>query len=420
MDSPALPHNDRAPVLIGAVCLVLSVATIAVGLRVYTRSRVLKQLGVDDYLVLVAWMFCLATGISQCLNTRNGLGKHTWDITSDMQLENYLKGFYVSITLYQVCLLFVKLAFLTQYYRVFTVKKMRTTIIVAMVVIGSWSLSQVIISIFICDPVAGFWEKSIDSRCIANYPQWYINAAGNIATDLAIFVIPLPVLVHLHLPKAQRFVLIGIFSLGFFTCAISVIRVKYLKQGGDFSYENVEGSAWSVAEICSGVTCACLPTLRPLVSRWIPSLSNRLHKPGRRHSGMTCFGDVERGSRHVRGHSDTSIMTDLKNKEDFFYCVGLGPRRSGSVDGSGSEEALEPQRTRDSLLSRGTSSPTPPAAAHIANHGSHRPDAYYNWMKSTVTTEIGTGNNGRRPGSNRNLSSTAIQVQRDVVVVHKI
>lgn len=56
MDSPALPHNDRAPVLIGAVCLVLSVATIAVGLRVYTRSRVLKQLGVDDYLVLVAWV----------------------------------------------------------------------------------------------------------------------------------------------------------------------------------------------------------------------------------------------------------------------------------------------------------------------------------------------------------------------------
>ncbi|XXG94295.1 hypothetical protein Hte_000549 [Hypoxylon texense] len=291
-----------------------------------------------------------------------------------------------------------------------------------MVIIGSWSLSQVIISIFICDPIAGFWEKSIDPRCIANYPQWYINAAGNIATDLAIFVIPLPVLVHLHLPKAQRFVLIGIFSLGFFTCAISVIRIKYLQQGGDFSYENVEGSAWSVAEICSGVTCACLPTLRPLVSKWIPSLSNRLHKPtwaDRRRSGMSCLADAERGSRHLRGNSDTSDMMDIKGKEDFFYCVGLDARRSDSADGS--DEGLEPRRTRDSLLSRGTSSPTPPAVAHIATHHTpHRPAAYYNWMKSSVTTEIGTGDNSRLSGSNRNLSSTAIQVQRDVVVIHKM
>ncbi|KAI1779639.1 hypothetical protein F4818DRAFT_148293 [Hypoxylon cercidicola] len=420
IDSPELPHNDRAPVLIGAVSLVLSVATLAVGLRLYTRSRVLKQLGADDYLVSVAWMFCLVTGISQCLNTRNGLGKHAWDFRNDMQRENYLKGFYVSITLYQVCLLFVKLAFLMQYYRVFTVRKMRTTILVAMVIIGSWSLSQVLISILICDPVAGFWENSIDSRCIPNYPQWYINAAGNIATDLAIFAIPLPILVHLHLPKAQRLVLIGIFSLGFFTCAISVIRIKYLKQGGDFSYENVEGSAWSVAEICSGVTCACLPTLRPLVSKWIPSLSNRLHKPtrgDRRQSGMSCLADSERGSRHMRGNSDTSDMLDMKNREEFFCCVGLEARRNDSADGS--DEGLEPQRTCDSLLSRGTSSPTPPAVAHIATRTHHRPAAYYNWMKSSVITEIGTGNTSRRTDSNGNISRTAIQVQRDVVM-HEI
>jgi hypothetical protein len=37
------------------------------------------------------------------------------------------------------------------------------------------------------------------------------------------------------------------------TCAISVIRIKYLKQGGDFSYENIEASSWSIAELVSRI-----------------------------------------------------------------------------------------------------------------------------------------------------------------------
>ncbi|KAL7629032.1 hypothetical protein AAE478_000550 [Parahypoxylon ruwenzoriense] len=416
VDPASLPHDDRANVLIGAVCLVCGVASIAVGLRLYTRCFMLKQFGVDDYLVLVAWAVALATGISQCLNTRNGLGKHVWDFESDEQRKDYLRGFYVSITLYTTGLMFVKLAFLTQYYRVLAIKKMRVTFIAAMIIIGSWSLSQVIISIFTCDPISGFWEKSLEPKCIPNLPQWYINAAGNIATDIAIFLLPMPVIGHLNLPKAQRLVLIGIFSLGFFTCAISVIRVKFLQLGGDFSYENVEGSSWSITELCSGVTCACLPTLRPLVSKWVPSLSNRLHKPVRgykRHIDSNA-GDLDRGSGHTRGNSDASNnIMNLRNKEDFFYCAGIERRHSDSADGS--DDALEFNEAREGLLSHRPKSVPFPPRAHIMAHSAHRPAAYYNWMKSSVTTEIGTA----PLDPNRNLSTTAIQVQRDVVM-HKM
>ncbi|KAI1461517.1 hypothetical protein F4805DRAFT_412295 [Annulohypoxylon moriforme] len=411
MDSSAnlseLAHDARANVLITVVCIVCTVATIAVGLRLYTRSCMLKQLGVDDYLIFVAWAFALATGISQSMNTRDGLGRHTWDLGSAIELRNYLKGFYISITLYNTGLLFVKLAFLTQYYRVFSLKNMRMTFIAAMIIIGCWSLSQIIVGIFTCDPVDGFWEKSADSKCIPNYPQWYINAAGNITTDIVIFVLPMPVLRHLHMPRAQRLVVIGIFSFGFFTCAISVIRVKFLKQGGDFSYENVEGSSWSTTELCSGVTCACLPTLRPLISKWIPSLSNRLHKPMRsckRHSD-SCRTAMQRAGRHMRMSSGASNKLDRKSKEQLFYCTDVEARASNSVDGS--DDLSDMKEHRGSMSSRERISPTPP------------PTAYYNWMKSSVTTEIGTDKNSRRLGPDQNLSAAVIQVRRDVVM-HKI
>lgn len=417
MDSSAnslgLAHDERASVLIIAVCIVCTVSTTAVALRFYTRSCILKQLGADDYLIFVAWVFALATGISQSMNTRDGLGKHVWDLGGPTEVKNYLKGFYVSITLYNTGLLFVKLAFLTQYYRVFSLKNMRMTFIAAMIIIGCWSLSQIIVGIFICDPVDGFWEKSPDSKCIPNYPQWYINAAGNIITDIVIFVLPLPVLRHLHMPRAQRLVLIGIFSLGFFTCAISVIRVKFLKQGGDFSYENVEGSSWSTTELCSGVTCACLPTLRPLISKWVPSLSNCLHKPVRtyqRHSG-SCRSAMQRASRHMRLSSGASNKLDIKSDEKLFYCVDIEARLSDSADGS--DGLTDIGENRGSMSSREKTSPTPPASAHLA---SQRPTAYYNWMRSSVTTEIGAESNKKRPISNENISGAVIQVRRDVVM----
>ncbi len=111
--------------------------------------------------------------------------------------------------------MFVKMTFLAQYYRVLAVERIRVPLMVGMAVVGSWSLAQVVIAIFICRPVAGFWDKSLNPRCIPVPLEWYINSAGNIATDIAVFVLPMPILSHLALPRAEKLVLVCIFSLGF-------------------------------------------------------------------------------------------------------------------------------------------------------------------------------------------------------------
>ncbi len=92
---------------------------------------------------------------------------------------------------------------------------MRRVFLGALAVIGCWCVSQLLITIFTCQPVSGFWDKSVQARCIPNLPFWYINAAGNIATDIAIFVLPLPVIRGLKLARPQKLMLVGIFSLGF-------------------------------------------------------------------------------------------------------------------------------------------------------------------------------------------------------------
>lgn len=86
-----------------------------------------------------------------------------------------------------------------------------------------WAISQLLVVIFTCTPVDKFWNSDKPGHCIPDLPFWYINAAGNIATDIAIFAMPLPVLRKLQLRTKQKYFLIGIFSLGFLyvdSCAL--------------------------------------------------------------------------------------------------------------------------------------------------------------------------------------------------------
>jgi hypothetical protein len=107
------------------------------------------------------------------------------------------------------------MTFLFQYYRVLAIQRMRYICIAAMFIVGGWSMSQVFVQIFVCAPISHFWDPVPSGKCIPNLPQWYINAAGNIITDIAIFVLPLPAIGGLKLARGQKLILLGIFCLGF-------------------------------------------------------------------------------------------------------------------------------------------------------------------------------------------------------------
>ena len=126
-----------------------------------------------------------------------------------------MQTFYVSIVFYNASLAGIKMTFLLQYYRILAIQRMRTICVAAMVIIGCWGLSQILVQIFVCNPIEGAWDKSVEAKCIPNFPQWYINAGGNIITDIVILILPLPVIGKLNLERPQKWILLFIFCLGF-------------------------------------------------------------------------------------------------------------------------------------------------------------------------------------------------------------
>lgn len=127
-----------------------------------------------------------------------------------------VQAFYVSIVLYNAAVMAIKMTFLAQYYRIFQNSSRANQIAFTFVTVFviCWAISQLLIAIFTCHPIQGFWDSTINAVCVPDHPFWEINAAGNIVTDVMILVAPIPTLARLNLPLRQRYILVGIFSLG--------------------------------------------------------------------------------------------------------------------------------------------------------------------------------------------------------------
>ena len=102
------------------------------------------------------------------------------------------------------------------------------------------------------------------------------------------------------------------------TCAISLIRLGYLKQGTDFTWDNVPTSGWSVSELCSGIICACLPTLRPLMSKikpqWMASYASRSRTT--KHTGYGDKNNYGANSGKIKAMSSTGNSRSTRESKD--------------------------------------------------------------------------------------------------------
>ncbi|KNG49534.1 integral membrane protein [Stemphylium lycopersici] len=179
--------------------------------------------------------------------------------------------FYVCIIgqiLYTLSITAIKLSVLAFYWRLFEVKA-RLTIYVVTGASIAWCTAIMLCVIFNCIPVQAAWDITIkDPTCIPTKSIYLGGSVPNVILDLVIVMMPLPHVWRLHAPLAQRIVLAGMFALGTFIAVVSLVRLIIFLQipfalQGDVSYNFREIIVWSIVEINIGLTCACLPSLKP-------------------------------------------------------------------------------------------------------------------------------------------------------------
>ncbi|KAJ4288282.1 hypothetical protein N0V88_007474 [Collariella sp. IMI 366227] len=294
--NPALDGQSRVGEIRAIVIVFGALSTLAVLLRCYCRAVVLRSFGADDAVMIPAQLLTVASAIAISLESRFGLGRHMW-LMPDEHYIPYMKAFYVSVVVYNIAVCLTKISILLQYRRIFSNTILRKIILAGLAFLICWGITLCFLLPLVCIPVAAFWDRDINGFCLNQPAIWYVMAGVNVVTDFALFSMPIPVISSLHLPRRQKAMLLIVFTLGIFPCAVSIYRIHTLAAPAgstDITWDNVDAATFSLLELTVGVIAVCLPTLRPLLVSAMPRLFGSLLSSGHnKQSGATPVGAAE-------------------------------------------------------------------------------------------------------------------------------
>ncbi|KAF9693650.1 hypothetical protein EKO04_008135 [Ascochyta lentis] len=297
MDSPVSrdDYPSRGPAVRATSAATLVLCSVFVILRLTSRFFVVKKTGWDDYTMFAAWLLAFGASFSIIFGTTKGLGRHQ-DHIPDPWLEPMQQSAYAFSVLYNPALMATKTSILIFYLSLSKTQKIfRWATIATLVVVNVGGLALTILNIVQCRPISAAWMSPVPATAhCTNIVTIYLSSAPlNIITDLAILFLPMPILTSMRLPRKQKIILVITFGFGIFVAIVDVVRIAYLqdaqratllaaqadraesgtnqRNASDFSWYASLSFMWSTVEINLGIMCGCVPAMKPLVRRFLPS-----------------------------------------------------------------------------------------------------------------------------------------------------
>ena len=146
-----------------------------------------------------------------------GVGRHLAAvIQSDPSKEiNWGQAVFAFDILYCLAANLPKLSTLTLYLRIFTKGKSRFACHVLIFMVIAAMIAYTGIAVFACSPVAFQWDRSIQGgHCIDIEAAYKSSSAPQIATDVAIMILPIPTVAKLQASTSRKIGILAIFLVG--------------------------------------------------------------------------------------------------------------------------------------------------------------------------------------------------------------
>ena len=101
------------------------------------------------------------------------------------------------------------------YKRIFSInRRSRWTLYGIEGFITIWTLARFLGDTFQCTPVSYFWDKVQKGHCVHQVAMYIANQVINIASDLMLYLYPIPIIWKLQVDAARKFGLSLIFVAG--------------------------------------------------------------------------------------------------------------------------------------------------------------------------------------------------------------
>ncbi|KAL8365329.1 hypothetical protein RB595_004234 [Gaeumannomyces hyphopodioides] len=363
--------------LIIAICILMSVVSISVVCtRLYIRHTN-HGLRADDHMATLSMFFALFYSIICIIQTKYGLGLPI-ALRPKPNLIPYTRWNFGGRPIYQMGISFFKVALLISYLRLFqgtSHRGYRAAVWITIVAVVLGHLGCSLSLVLACNPVYKSWEPLVTGTCLPPGPSFTGYAIVTIVSDIAVTVIPLPVLIKLNVSRSKKIGLVFIFVLGLFTTICSILRYLQIDriQFGDGNSTMLV--LWGVIEFNVGNIVSSLPFLAPVFLRRAKEYRSRYQQGSAGPSGSGRSGRNRGGSQKLGSFGGGGGGSKPFYKADESYMLDTvvdktsdGNRKGGNRDEISSAASSPPpttvqNRSEEEIL-KGSS----------ATHGSHGGD----------------------------------------------
>ncbi|KAH7090831.1 hypothetical protein FB567DRAFT_590204 [Paraphoma chrysanthemicola] len=359
-------YEDEQRDLRWVTVFLTTLATLLLILRILSTVRNRGWLGVEDYLVMMANIFLILLASFIYTATTYGFGKRVVEIkATGGNVTKAMKFFWLTQTWYTLTNGFNKMAFVALYYRIFPVPRFRKACLVLGAISAGWTISYLAACIFQCSPVHRVYDRSIPGTCIDFRWHRWSNAVTNLLTDLTIFLLPMPVIFKLNMSTGSRISLMILFSMGFFICLTTALRMATLPltlKTKEPSYESAPTNLWSFIEAATGVICACLICLRKSISALWPSRWRSTNGTSGQYQHYGSGGMASHGMGGSRMRNDATagdsehyaledVKVSAKGKGDTYVDISPSESQERIVAGAKSHSYITTTRQRSGSTS---------------------------------------------------------------------
>ncbi|KAK8016872.1 hypothetical protein PG993_015061 [Apiospora rasikravindrae] len=270
-------ERDSQKAIIGGAVVFSLLPTAAVVLRLVARSRLKdRKLDLSDWLIVLACIVAVAyQALAVACAVVGGMGYHMSEIMAvpeagPASVTVLMKLVTVVVLFWSLSLGLTKLSILALYTKIFSIGSFVLVTQACAVFVVLWSMVLFIGAFTICTPVEYNWDKfSVVGTCGDVRMLWAVTGGLNIFSDLVVMLLPMPYIYGLSLQLYKKIGLMVTFGIGLAVCIVSAVRLAEIINidMADFPYSGGIALMFSALEPCLLVTAACIPLLRPLVSR---------------------------------------------------------------------------------------------------------------------------------------------------------
>ncbi|KAF2841803.1 hypothetical protein M501DRAFT_1007938 [Patellaria atrata CBS 101060] len=293
---------DDPEVLLGVEIPLMVLATIAVGLRVYSRIAVKRKLAADDILIVCGLTCAFGRTVISCMSANDGWG---FDVDGPQTRDElpYYRHIFERRIAYIFAVTLIRFSVLAYYLRIFPPGIGSLRIFSWTLLVGAFFQFVAVFTILLvfCREIPKLWQEDFlafnGSKCFSSPIYSFSAAIGDSVLDSLIFALPIPYVWRLvKIRTAQRIGLVIIFALGFTVCIVALLQIPFIKRRAENStYFGGVINLLVAIQLSFAIIAASLPDLRAFIARSTPELSP-LHHRSFAISGSRPHRDLENAS----------------------------------------------------------------------------------------------------------------------------